>query len=105
MSDMDILREDRRRLADDLKRVINDAEGIMQQKVQDAGTGFADARERLERSVNLAKGQLESVERGVLGSSREALQSTDQYIRHHPWESIGVGVGIGLLLGLVVGRK
>lgn len=105
MSDTDILRESSRRLAEDLKRVVDDAESILQQKVQDAGTGFVEARERLERSLQSARGRLETVNRSVLDSSREALHSTDEYVRDHPWQSVGVGVGVGLLVGLLIGRK
>ena len=105
MSEMDMLREDRRRLADDLKRVVRDAESILRQKVQDAGEGYDEATERLSGSLTFAKDEIETVESSMVASSREAMESTDRYIRRHPWESIGVGVGIGLLLGLIVGRK
>lgn len=105
MSDTDTLREDRKQLADDLRRVVDDAQGILQQKVQDAGAGFIETRDRLERSLQSARGRLGKVERSVMDSSRQALQSTDQYVHHRPWQSIGVGVTVGLLLGVLIGRR
>jgi ElaB/YqjD/DUF883 family membrane-anchored ribosome-binding protein len=34
-----------------------------------------------------------------------AAKATDQVIRTHPYESIGVAFGVGLLIGVLVARK
>jgi len=41
----------------------------------------------------------------VLESAREAGRSADGYVREHPWESIAVGAGVGLLLGMLIARR
>ena len=35
---------------------------------------------------------------------REAAKATDQVIRGHPYESIGIALGVGLLIGVLAGR-
>ncbi|MEZ5738914.1 MAG: DUF883 family protein [Burkholderiaceae bacterium] len=105
MNDMDMLREDRRRLAEDLKLVVRDAENILRHKVAEAEEGYEEARSRLERSIDSARGELRKIERSLIENSREALDSTEQYMRRHPWESVGAGVGIGLLLGALFARR
>jgi ElaB/YqjD/DUF883 family membrane-anchored ribosome-binding protein len=106
MSDMSQnFQEGQARLARDLRVVVDDAEALLRQTVRDAGQGYGEARARLEQSLQTAKTELASAERAVLDTVAKAGRSTDDYVRKHPWESIAVGAGVGLLLGLLIGRR
>jgi len=109
MNEMDILREDRRRLVEDLKLVVRDTESILRHKVSDAGQGYTEARDRLERTLQDAKSEVERLEKKAVDTARSAAHETNEYVHRHPWETsgvgMGVGVGVGVLLGLIVGRR
>ncbi len=109
MNETEMLREDRRRLAEDLKKVMRDTESILLHKVKDADPGYTQARDQLEETLKGARGQLEALEQHAYEAAQSAIRGTDGYVRRHPWETsgvgLGVGVGIGLLIGLLVGRK
>lgn len=93
------------RLAEDFRTVVTDAEQLLRQVASQAGEGYADARERLEASLSQARQGLSALEESVAGNARRAGRATDGYVRNHPWESIAVGAGIGLLVGLLVARR
>jgi ElaB/YqjD/DUF883 family membrane-anchored ribosome-binding protein len=93
------------RLADDFRTVVSDAEQLLRQAVGQAGEGYADARQRLEASLATAREELSALEQSVSDSARRAGRATEGYVRNHPWESIAVGAGIGVLVGLLIGRK
>jgi ElaB/YqjD/DUF883 family membrane-anchored ribosome-binding protein len=93
------------RLAEDFKAVINDAEELLRHAAIDAGDGYDEARARLERSLKAARAELESLEKAVLEGTRRAARATDGYVHNHPWESIGIGAGVGLLLGMLIARR
>jgi ElaB/YqjD/DUF883 family membrane-anchored ribosome-binding protein len=99
------LKDDQKRLAEDFKAVVNDAEELLRHATRDAGQGYDDARVRLEQSLKTARAELDSLERTVLDGARQAGRATDGYVRNHPWESIGMGAGIGLLLGMLIARR
>src|SRR5947207_9407867 len=92
-------------LASDLRKVIDDAEALLQHAVRDAGQEYVKARHRLEASVMSAKTRLGGIEDDMVARGLDAAKSTDQYVRRHPWESVGIGAGVGLLIGLLIGRK
>lgn len=92
-------------LADDLRKVIEDAEVLLQHAVRDAGQEYTKARHRLESSLLSAKTRLGGIEDDMLERGAQAAKSADDYVRRHPWESIGIGAAIGLALGLLIGRK
>jgi len=109
MSELDKLREDRRRLAEDLKLVMRDTDSILRHKVEDAGEEYEQAKQKLERTVSRVRDHLGDLEATVRDRAERATEQTDAYVRSHPWESMGVGagigVGVGMLIGLLAGRK
>lgn len=99
------LNETQSRLNRDIRTVVDDAEALLRHVVRDAGDGYDDARSRLERSVKSARGQLEGVENAVLERARKAKHATEDYVQHHPWQSVGIGAGVGVLLGMLIARR
>jgi len=91
----------RDRVIDDLKLMIKDTEDLLRNTGQQAGEGYQAARARLETTLGSAKNGLSTLSSG----SREALDSTDQYVQEHPWQSVGIGALAGLALGLWLGRR
>jgi ElaB/YqjD/DUF883 family membrane-anchored ribosome-binding protein len=94
-----------KRLAEDFKAVVKDAEDLLRHAATDAGDGYDEARARLERSLKAARAELESMEKAVMEGTRRAAHATDGYVHNHPWESIGIGAGVGLLLGMLIARR
>jgi ElaB/YqjD/DUF883 family membrane-anchored ribosome-binding protein len=60
---------------------------------------------KLERTLNAAKAQIAETQRVLTEKTRAAARATDAYVHERPWESIAVGAGVGLLLGLLVARR
>lgn len=105
MNDATSLKDGQKRLAEDFKAVLNDAEELLRHAARDAGDGYNEARARLEESLKAARTELETLEKAVLDSTRRAAHATDVYVHNHPWESIGIGAGVGLLLGMLITRR
>ena len=99
------LNKSRSRLVEDFNTVLEDAQALLRHAAGDAGKGYSDARARLEDSVRRARERIGSAEEAMLESAREAGRSADGYVRDHPWESIAVGAGVGLLLGMLIARR
>ncbi|HEY0883794.1 MAG TPA: DUF883 family protein [Ramlibacter sp.] len=99
------LKEGTSQLADDFRAVVSDAEQLLRSAANQAGEGYAEARERLEASLQAARQQLDTLEHQMIDGARRAGRATDGYVRDHPWESIAVGAGIGVLVGLLIGRR
>lgn len=99
------LKDGQKRLAQDFKALVNDAEELLRHAAQGADEGYNQARGRLERSLKIARKELEVMEEAMLDSARRAGRATDDYVHQHPWQSIGIGAGVGLLLGMLISRR
>lgn len=95
----------RNRLIDDLKLMIRDAENLLRGTGQQMDEGYRAARARFEETLSNARNGLSTLEERFLVNSREALDTTNQYVQEHPWQSVGIGTLAGLAIGLWLGRR
>ena len=61
----------------------------------------ATAGDRVSEGVKKAG---EMYEKGK-EQAKEAAKKTDEAIRSHPYESIGIAFGVGILIGVLIGRR
>jgi ElaB/YqjD/DUF883 family membrane-anchored ribosome-binding protein len=99
------LRDGQKRLAKDFQAVVDDAEELLRHAAQGAGEGYDEARGRLEQALKAARSEIKALEDAVTDGAKRAARATDGYVHEHPWESIGIGAGIGLLLGMLIARR
>ncbi len=89
------------KLLQDLKAVVRDGEELLKAGAQDLSERGMAARERLAAALEVAKDTRRKLEE----KARAGVQATDELIREHPYQSIGVAFGIGMLLGVLLNRK
>ena len=89
------------KLVQDFKVVVHDAESLCKATASDLGDKAREARARLTTSLESAKANFRKLE----DRAAEGARATDQVIRSHPYESLGVAFGVGLLVGLIATRR
>lgn len=104
-NDTPALKRTQAQLAQDVQTVLTDAQELMRLAAGEAGQGFKEARERLDRSTLAARQQLAAMQESALQNAREAGRTADGYVREHPWEAVGVAAGLGVLLGLLLASR
>jgi len=89
------------KLVTDLNRVVGDTEELLQDSAEAVREEAHALRDRLTRSLETAKAAGHRLEEKAKYGARE----TDNVIREHPYQSIGIAFGIGVLLGVLVSRR
>jgi ElaB/YqjD/DUF883 family membrane-anchored ribosome-binding protein len=97
--------EIRDRLLDDLKLVIKDAEDLLRTTGRQVDEGYQLARARFESTLSSAKSGLSTLEDQVATTTREALDTANEYVQSNPWQAVGAGALAGLVIGLWLGRR
>jgi len=95
----------RERLLEDLRLVIKDAEDLLRSTGQQVDEGYRIARARFETTLRSAKDSLSTVEGRVSTTARDALDTTQEYVKANPWQAVGAGALAGLVIGLWIGRR
>lgn len=86
---------------DDLNTLADDARALMTATADVAGDKVEKARKRLAAALESSK----EVYGRVRVKAVEGAKATDEAVRTHPYESIGIAVGVGILLGFLIGRR
>ena len=89
------------KLVTDLRTVARDAEELVKATAGDVSEKAREARSRLMAALESAKDSTKVLQDKALAGAKV----TDQAIRSHPYESLGIAFGIGLLIGVLASRR
>jgi ElaB/YqjD/DUF883 family membrane-anchored ribosome-binding protein len=93
------------KLMSDLRTVISDAEEVLKVTADQASTGAAELRVRMQERLRQAKGRLHDLQDAATARARAAGHAADDYVHDHPWKAVGAAAGIGMIIGLLIGRR
>ncbi len=83
------------------EHLVEDAQALLTATAHVAEEKVVEARKRLTAAIEKGKETWNSVqEKAVAGA-----KVTDQVIRDHPYQSIGVALGVGALIGFLLSRR
>lgn len=88
------------KLVADFKAVARDAESLIKASADDLGEKAREARQRLDASLAAARQNFQKAE----DKAWDGARATDEAIRQHPYESVGIAFGAGLLIGVLISR-
>ncbi|QAU35685.1 DUF883 family protein [Janthinobacterium sp. 17J80-10] len=96
-------------LAGDLKNAAADAGDALkntgQQLGDQLGERYQGARAKFQKTMGTAKTNLSAMEEKVGARTRDAVDTTDQFVKEHPWQSVGIGAVAGLVIGFLMMRR
>jgi ElaB/YqjD/DUF883 family membrane-anchored ribosome-binding protein len=93
------------KLMEDLRQVVVDVEDLLKATAGQAGERLGEARHRAEQTLSAARERLSALEEDAAQRARAAAREADDYVRDHPWQSVGIAAGVGFLVGLLVSRR
>jgi ElaB/YqjD/DUF883 family membrane-anchored ribosome-binding protein len=58
--------------------------------------------EQIQDGIERGKYTWREIQEAVVTKTREAAETTDQYVHENPWKVVGITAGIGFVLGLLL---
>jgi ElaB/YqjD/DUF883 family membrane-anchored ribosome-binding protein len=84
-----------------LDTLTKDARSLISATTDVASQKFGEARQRLVQTVESAK---ENAGR-ARDQAVEYAHATDEAVRQHPYQALGIAFGVGAILGYLVSRR
>jgi ElaB/YqjD/DUF883 family membrane-anchored ribosome-binding protein len=92
------------KIVDDLRVLLKDSEEMLRLAANVPGEGVGALRDKLGTHVETLQSALGDAQQNVQRRYRAATVNTERYVRHNPWQSIGIAAGVGFLLGVLTAR-
>ncbi|MGI4814938.1 MAG: DUF883 family protein [Janthinobacterium lividum] len=94
----------REKVAEDLRVLLSDIEQLAHLTAAASGEGVGVVRARVLDGIQTIRGKLDSARGQARTQYSQVAAQADDFVRDNPWESVGIGVGVGLLLGVLISR-
>jgi ElaB/YqjD/DUF883 family membrane-anchored ribosome-binding protein len=93
------------KLAANLRLFISDTEALLRATAGQAGESVAAARAKVKDSLESARDQLGPLGEEAAKQAGAAVRATEDYVREHPLQAVGIAALAGIALGLLISRK
>lgn len=88
-------------VSNEMNKLAEDAQALLSATADVAGEKVGEARKRLAAAVERGR----EVYGRVRDQAIEGAKATDEVVREHPYQAIGIGVGIGAILGYLLASR
>lgn len=92
-------------LVKDIGTVVDDAGQLMKAAADATTAELSAARTKVAENLLQAKSRLVDTGSAVVNGARCTAQATDAYVKHHPWQVLGVAAAAGVLAGVLLSRR
>ncbi|MEC4723618.1 DUF883 family protein [Noviherbaspirillum sp. CPCC 100848] len=89
----------------DMRTLIKEAQDLFREATQTTGVKADELRARGLVLLDTAMERAQEVQVIAMEKGKVAAQTTDDLVREHPWQAVGVAAGAGLLIGLLLSRR
>ena len=96
----------KKKLMEDLKTVVNDAEGLLKKAASDQTREWIrSAQSKAKKSLKAANDWLTEEEEAAMARARSAAKATEDYVRANTWMVLGMAAIAGLFVGILAVRR
>ena len=96
----------KKKLMEDLKTVVNDAEGLLKNATSDQTKEWImAAQSKAKKSLKAANDWLTAEEDVVVARTKAAAKATEDYVRTNTWMILGMAAIAGLVVGILAIRR
>lgn len=68
-------------------------------------TELENLTDQIEEGVRSGRYSWSQIQDAVVTRTREAAETTDQYVHENPWKVVGIAAGLGFVLGLLLAPR
>jgi ElaB/YqjD/DUF883 family membrane-anchored ribosome-binding protein len=92
------------KIVQDLQVLLQDSEEMLRLAANVPGEGISTLRDRLGTHVESLQSALGDAQQSAQRRYRAATVNAERYVRHNPWQSVGIAAGVGFLIGVLAAR-
>lgn len=69
------------------------------------GTDLQNLTDQIEEGIRTGKYSWREIQSAVMTKTKQAAETTDQYVHDNPWRVVSIAGGLGFVLGLLMAPR
>jgi len=92
-------------IARDIQNVVSDAQELLKTVQTEGSSKLTEVKGQVQAKLDNAKQMLGQLGTQVQDASKQAMDTTDAYVRANPWRAVGISAAVGALVGFLIARR
>ena len=92
-------------IARDIQNVVTDAQELLKTVQSEGQTRLTEVKGQVQAKLDNAKVMLGQLGTQVQDSAKQAMDTTDTYVRDNPWRAVVISAAVGALVGILIARR
>jgi ElaB protein len=92
-------------IARDIQNVVSDAQDLLKTVQSEGENRLSEVRSKVQSQLEQARQTLTELQTTVQAGAKQAMDTTDAYVRTNPWRAVGISAGVGALIGFLIARR
>lgn len=92
-------------IARDIQNVVSDAQELLRTVQSEGSSKLSEVKGQVQAKLDNAKQMLSQMGTQVQDSAKQAMDTTDEYVRANPWRAVGISAAVGALVGFLIARR
>jgi ElaB/YqjD/DUF883 family membrane-anchored ribosome-binding protein len=92
-------------IARDIQNVVSDAQELLRTVQTEGQSKLTEVKGQVQAKLDNAKQMLCQLGTQVQDGAKQAMDTTDEYVRANPWRAVGVSAAVGALIGFLIARR
>jgi ElaB/YqjD/DUF883 family membrane-anchored ribosome-binding protein len=78
---------------------------LMERETESTGSDLTNLTSQIQEGIQEGKYTWREIQDAVVTKTREAAETTDQYVHENPWKVVGIAAAFGFVLGLLMAPR
>jgi ElaB/YqjD/DUF883 family membrane-anchored ribosome-binding protein len=92
-------------IARDIQNVVSDAQELLKTVQSEGSSKLTEVKGQVQAKLDNAKQMLGQLGTQVQDGAKQAMDTTDAYVRANPWRAVGAATALGALIGFLIARR
>ena len=92
-------------IARDIQNVVTDAQELLKTVQSEGQSKLSEVKVQVQAKLDNAKQMLGELGTQVQDGAKQAMDTTDAYVRSNPWRAVGASAALGALIGFLIARR
>ena len=92
-------------IARDIQNVVTDAQELLKTVQSEGQTRLTEVKGQVQAKLDNAKVMLGQLGTQVQDGAKQAMDTTDTYVRDNPWRAVGISAAVGAIVGILIARR